>query len=192
LRRNTNIDPFEQGWLVISVPSDKSLRTQRFEQWIPLARIAVRQSLRLHWNDSLEIYSYVPTIPLAEALAIEARRAGSDTHITLMTDDLWFTSMQELPIRWLRAASEVEVAINRAITAYVYLGGPQDARRMQSISPEKFNANAIGNLRQDEPRRKRRVRNIDLPIGRVCQERAEAYNLNYELWQNSYNASLST
>jgi leucyl aminopeptidase (aminopeptidase T) len=173
------------------VEPDRSQRIQGFEQWIPLARRVVRQSLRLHWNDALEIYSYVPTIPLAEALALEARRVGSDTHITLMTDDLWFTSMQELPLRWLRAASKVEIAINRAITAYVYLGGPQDARRMRSIPPQKFNANAMGNLRQDEPRRKRRVRNVDLPIGRVCPERAEAYNLNYELWQKSYYASLA-
>jgi leucyl aminopeptidase (aminopeptidase T) len=172
-------------------PNQSLLRAQGFERWIPLARLVVRQSLRLHWNDVLEIYSYVSTIPLAEALAIEARRVGSDTHITLMTDDLWFTSMQELPAKWLRAASEVEVAINKTITAYVYLGGPQDARRMQGIPAEKFNANAIGNQRQDEPRRRRRVRHIDLPIGRVCRERAEAYGLDYELWQKSYNASLA-
>jgi leucyl aminopeptidase (aminopeptidase T) len=172
-------------------PSNESVAGYAFERWIPLARMVVRQSLGLRWNDVLEIYSYVSTIPLAEALAIEARRVGSDTHITLMTDDLWFTSMKELPTKWLKAASEVEVAINKAITAYVYLGGPQDARRMQEIPAEKFNANAIGNQRQDEPRTKRRVRHIDLPIGRVCRERAEAYGLDFELWQKSYNASLS-
>lgn len=139
----------------------------------------------------LEIYSYVPTIPLAEALAIEARRAGSDTHITLMTDDLWFTSMQELPVRWLRSPSQAEIAINRAVTAYVYLGGPRDARRMRNIPPEKFDANAMGNIRQDKPRKRRNVRHVDLPIGRVCPERAEAYGLDYSLWQKSYYAALA-
>ncbi len=138
----------------------------------------------------LEIYSYIPTIPLAEALALEARRAGSDTHITLMTDDLWFTSMQKLPARWLREPSRAEIAINKAITAYVYLGGPQDARRMRTIPPGKFEANAIGNLRQDEPRKGRKVRHIDLPIGRVCPERAQAYGLNYQLWRKNYYAAL--
>jgi leucyl aminopeptidase (aminopeptidase T) len=162
-----------------------------FERWIPLARKVVRQSLDLRWDDVLEVYSYIPTIPLAEALALEARRAGSDTHITLMTDDLWFTSMQELPAKWLRAPSPVEIAINRAITAYIYLGGPRDARRMQNIPPEKFDANSLGNVRQDEPRRKRRVRHIDLPIGRLCPERAEAYGLDYELWRKSYEAALA-
>ena len=68
--------------------------TPPFEQWIPLARQVVRTSLGLGWKDVFEIYTYIPTIPLAEALALEARRAGSDTHLTLMTDDLWFTSMQ--------------------------------------------------------------------------------------------------
>jgi hypothetical protein len=164
---------------------------QPFELWTSLAKKVVHQSLALRWNDVLEIYSYVPTIPLAEALAMEARRAGSDTHITLMTDDLWFTSMQELPLKWLRAPSLAEIAINKAITAYVYLGGPRDARRMRTIPPEKFDANAMGNIRQDKPRMKRRVRHIDLPIGRVCPERADAYGLDYELWQKSYNAALA-
>jgi len=162
-----------------------------FERWIPLARQVVRRSLRLGWEDVFEIYSYIPTIPLAEALALEARRAGGDTHITLMTDDLWFTSMRELPIRWLRAASPVELAINQAITAYIYLGGPADARRMREIPPEKFDANAMGNVRQDEPKRRRRVRSVDLPIGRLCPERAEAYGLDYEQWRRSYEAALA-
>jgi leucyl aminopeptidase (aminopeptidase T) len=162
-----------------------------FERWIPLARQVVRKSLGLRWDDVFEIYTYVPTIPLAEALALEARRAGSDTHITLMTDDLWFTSMQELSTRWLRLASPVEYAIHGAITADVYLGGPADARRMRDIPPEKFDANAMGNQRQDEPLRKRGVRHVDLPIGRVTRERAEAYGLDYDRWDASYRAALA-
>lgn len=174
--------------LASTEPSGKS---PEFEQWIPLAKRVVQESLALGWNDSLEIYSYIPTIPLAEALSLEARRMGSDTHITLMTDDLWFTSMQELSIRWLRTPSQVEIGINKAITAYVYLGGPRDARRMQTIPPEKFTANSIGGFKQDAPMGKRRVRTIDLPIGRVCPERAEAYELDYDRWKKSYNAALA-
>src|SRR2546428_703242 len=127
-----------------------------FQQWIPVAKQVVRRTLGLRWRDVLEIYSYIPTIPIAEALALEARRAGSDTHITLMTDDLWFTSMKELTAQWLRTPSPVESAINGVITANVYLGGPADARRMRDIPPEKFEANSIGGARQGEPRRARR------------------------------------
>jgi aminopeptidase len=162
-----------------------------FMKWIPLAKQVVQRTLGLGWKDVLEIYSYIPTIPLAEALALEARRAGSDTHITLMTDDLWFTSMEDLPTRWLREPSQVELAINKTVTAHVYLGGPADARRFSSIPLDKFDANAIGNLKQDEPRQRRRVRQVDLPIGRVCQERAEAYSLDYPRWRQSYEAALA-
>jgi len=161
-----------------------------FEQWIPLARQVVRTSLSLGWEDVFEVYTYVPTIPLAEALALEARRVGSDTHLTLMTDDLWFTSMRELSTRWLRQPSPAEFAINAAITADVYLGGPADARRMRDIPPQKFEANSVGGIRQDEPKRRRRVRHVDLPIGRVTPERAEAYGLDYERWNASYHAAL--
>jgi leucyl aminopeptidase (aminopeptidase T) len=160
-------------------------------RWIPLAKQVVERTLGLRWKDVLDIYSYVPTVPLAEALALEARRAGSDTHITLMTDDLWFVSMEELPARWLREPSQVELAINKTVTAHVYLGGPADARRFSSIPLDKFDANAVGNLKQDEPRHGRRVRQVDLPIGRVCPERAEAYGLDYPRWRESYEAALA-
>ncbi len=162
-----------------------------YERWIPVARQVVRRTLRLGWDDVFEIYSYVPTIPLAEALALEARRSGSDTHVTLMTDDLWFTSMQELPTRWLRSASPAEHALNKTITAYIYLGGPADARRFRGIPSEKFSANAMGGMRQDEPLDRRKVRQVDLAIGRVTPERAEAYGLDFARWRKSYEAALA-
>jgi len=99
--------------------------------------------------------------------------------------------MEELPVKWLRAPSPVETAINKAITAHIYLGGPQDARRMRTIPPEKFDANSIGGLKQEKPRNTRRVRLIDLSIGRLCPERAEAYGLNYDLWKENYEAALA-
>jgi len=168
-----------------------SVEPGAFEHWTELARQVVRVSLRLGWSDVFEIYTYVPTIPLAEALALEARRAGSDTHLTLMTDDLWFTSMNELPTRWLRAPSPAEYALNATATATIYLGGPADARRMRDIPPEKFEANATGGRRQDEPLRRRRVRHVDLPIGRLTPERAEAYGLDFAEWRRSYEAALA-
>ncbi|HEV8595977.1 MAG TPA: aminopeptidase [Thermoplasmata archaeon] len=162
-----------------------------FEEWIPLARQVVRTSFRLQWKDVLEVYTFPRTIPLAEALALEARRAGSDTHLTLMTDDLWFTSMRELSTKWLSTPSPVEESIGEAITAHVYLGGPGDARRLRDIPAEKFEANSTGGTRQDEPRRRRRVRGIDFPIGRVTPERAESYGLDYARWYRSYHAALA-
>src|SRR2546427_4765884 len=162
-----------------------------FQRWIPVAKQVVQRTLGLHWKDVLEIYSYIPTIPLAEALALEARRAGSDTHLTLMTDDLWFTSMEELSTKWLSTASPIEHAIAEAETAHIYLGGPADARRMRDIPPEKFEANSVGGTKQDEPRRKRRVREVDLSIGRLTPERAEAYGLDYARWRASYEAALA-
>ncbi len=162
-----------------------------FESWIPLARQVVRTSLRLGWKDVFTIYTYPPTIPLAEALALEARRTGSDTHLTLMTDDLWFTSMQELSTKWLSAASPIEHAIAKTETAHIYLGGPADARRMRALSTKKFEANDMGNIRQHEPRRTRKVRDIDLPIGRLTRERAEAYDLDFGRWSHSYHDALA-
>src|SRR5438132_14107725 len=88
-------------------------------------------------------------------------------------------------------ASPAEHAIAEAETAHIYLGGPADARRMRDIPAEKFEANSLGGDRQHEPRRKRRVRDIDLPIGRITPERAETYGLDYEKWYGSYHKALA-
>src|SRR3989454_5635086 len=151
-----------------------------FESWIPLARQVVHTSLRLGWKDVFTIYTYPPAIPLAEALALEARRTGSDTHLTLMTDDLWFTSMEELSTKWLSTASPIEHALAETETAHIYLGGPADARRMREIPPEKFEANSLGGDRQHEPRKKRRVRGIHPPLWRPTPRRAGNDRLHYE------------
>src|SRR2546427_10282612 len=82
--------------------------TPAFESWIPLARQVVRTSLRLGWKDVFTIYTYPSTIPLAEALALETRRVGSDTHLTLMTDDLWLTSMKVLSKKRLSTQVQAE------------------------------------------------------------------------------------
>src|SRR2546429_7242006 len=155
---------------IMMAPRRNAPTDPAFAQWIPLARQVVRTSLRLGWKDVFTIYTYPPTISLAEALALEARRVGSDTHLTLMTDDLWFTSMQELSTKWLSTASPAEYAIAEAETAHIYLGGPADARRMRDIPPEKFEANSLGGDRQHEPRRKRRDQGIDMPILRIITE----------------------
>src|SRR5256712_2274320 len=162
-----------------------------FESWIPLARQVVHTSLRLGWKDVFTIYTYPPTIPLAEALALEARRAGSDTHLTLMTDDLWFTSMEELSTKWLRTASPIEHAIAEAETAHIYLGGPADARRMRDIPPEKFEANSLGGDRQHEPRRKRRGRGIGPPLGGLTPGRARTHRPHQEQKEGSHHKKLA-
>src|SRR5256886_3608506 len=162
-----------------------------FTQWIPLARQVVRTSLRLGWKDVFTIYTYPPTIPLAEALALEARRAGSDTHLTLMTDDLWFTSMEELSTKWLSAASPIEHAIAEAETAHIYLGGPADARRMRDIPPEKFEANSLGGDRQHEPRKKRRGPGLPPPLGGPPPGGAETHWLHYAKRDNSHQKALA-
>src|SRR5438132_13644245 len=87
-------------------------------------------------------------------------------------------------------ASPAEHAIAEAETAHIYLGGPADARRMRDIPAEKFEANSLGGDRQHEPRRRRRVRDIDLPIGRLTPERAETYGLDYASWSRSYHDAL--
>src|SRR5256885_7334166 len=72
----------------------------------------------------------------------------------------------------------------------IYLGAPPAARRMKDIPPEKFDANALGGSRQHEPRRRRKVPFVDLPIGRVTRERAEAYGLDFAKWHLNYHAAL--
>src|SRR3989441_10462827 len=99
--------------------------------------------------------------------------------------------MEELSTKWLSTASPIEHALAETETAHIYLGGPAAARRSGDIQPEKFEASSSGGDRQHEPRKKRRVRAIDLPIGRLTPERAETYGLDYEKWYSSYHKALA-
>src|SRR5438132_13335069 len=111
-----------------------------FAQWIPLARQVVRTSLRLGWKDVFTIYTYPPTIPLAEALALEARRVGSDTHLTLMTDDLCFTSLHGRSTKWLSSAAPAGRPRAEAGTGHIYLRGPAGRSPIRSIRPGRLEA----------------------------------------------------
>ncbi len=162
-----------------------------FERWLPLGRQIARRSLRLVPRDVLEIYCYPPAIPLAEAIALEARRIGSDTHITLMSDDLWFTSMEFLPRSWLEAPSPAERAISTVATASVYVGGLGDAAKLQRVPDAKLRANGVGGTKQDAPRQKRRgFRHLAIPIGWVSEGRASVYGLDLRRWRAGFEAAL--
>src|SRR2546430_13280281 len=94
--------------------------------------------------------------------------------------------MEELSTKWLSTASPIEHAIAEAETAHIYLGGPADARRMRDIPPEKFEANSLGGDRQHEPRKKRRGRGTDLPLGGPPPGGGGAYGPAYQKWESSY------
>ncbi len=164
--------------------------TPAFTPWLPLARQIARHSLHLTDRDGLEIYCYPPQIPLAEAIALEARRLGSDTHMTLMSDDFWFASMKFLPTKWLAAVSPADRALSAVGTAFVYVGGLADAAQLQRIPAARLAANGAGGEKADKLRRRPGVRELSLPIGWVSPERATAYGLHYPRFRKGFEQAL--
>lgn len=161
-----------------------------FTRWLPLARQIARRTLRLTERDVLELYVYPPAIPLAEAIALEARRLGSDTHMTLMSDDFWFASMEFLPTRWLEGVSPADHALSAVGTAFVYVGGLGDAARLQRIPAARLAANGVGGSKADKMRRRPGVRELSLPVGWVSPQRAAAYDLNYARLRRGFEQAL--
>jgi leucyl aminopeptidase (aminopeptidase T) len=157
---------------------------------VSLAERVARDTFALRERDVMEVYCYPHTIPLAEALALAARRRGSDTHLTLMSDDLWFTSMEFLPVKWLKAPSPVEVAISGAVTADVYVGSLTNPARFSEIPLKKITANSIGGEKQNLLRRRHKVRNLVLPVGMVTEARAQRFGLSLARWRAGFEAAL--
>src|SRR5256712_8179379 len=108
-----------------------------------------------------------------------------------MTDDLWFTSMEELSTKWLSTASPIEHALAETETAHIYLGGPADARRMREIPPEKFEANSLGGDRQHEPRKKRRGPGNRPPLSGPSPARAPTHRLDPPQMDSKHHTTLA-
>ncbi len=161
-----------------------------FARWLPLARQLTRTTVPLAEKDVVEIYTYPGALPLAEAVAFEARRRGSDTHITMMTDDLWFASMDALPRTWLEGASPAEQALAAVKTVDFYIGGLSDGPRLQRLPWARVVANSVGGAKTDAAARKRRVPEIVVPSGWVSPQRAEAYGLHFARWRTAYETAL--
>lgn len=150
-----------------------------------ISQNVVNQALRIKEEDVVHINASKHMLGLAEELAIECRKAGAETTTMYWSELVWYWSLENLPIDWLRGASKTDLAMLDVATAVINMAGAADPRPMQKIPPDRWQANAEG---ADFSYRKaidRKVRSATLAIGTVTPQRARAYGFNYPAWKRT-------
>jgi leucyl aminopeptidase (aminopeptidase T) len=150
-----------------------------------IAENVVKQALRIREEDVVHITASKHMLGLAEEMAIECRKAGAETTTVYWSEPVWYWSLENLPLDWLRGASKTDLTLLDVATATITIAGAADPKPMGKISAERWQANSEG---ADSAYRKaveRKVRDATLAIGAVTPQRARAYGFNYSAWKRS-------
>jgi leucyl aminopeptidase (aminopeptidase T) len=164
----------------------------RFSLVSKIAENVVKQTLRIREDDVVHITAAKHMLGLAEELAVECRKAGAETTTMYWSEPLWYWSLENLPVEWLRGASKTDLTLLDVATATITMAGSADPRPMGKISPERWQANAEGADVWYRKAIERKVRNATLGISVVTPQRARAYGFNYSAWKRSTENALKT
>lgn len=105
-----------------------------------IPRLIVRDCLRVREGEMVHISSWPYAMDLASQIAIECFESLAVPLITLTTEELLEWALTEAPVEALRIVPEHEVAIAKAVGAYVHISGPADPSIMARASSDRFRA----------------------------------------------------
>jgi aminopeptidase len=143
----------------------------------------VKTCLRVDENDRVCIFAWRHMLDLAEALAIQCRRAEADVHTEFITDDMWYDSVINNSIDYLESPDRFELAIAGVATVAIFISGPEDPERLKGVSAERWMAMSRADRPSYEKFRERRVRMVEIGLGYVTPQRAKTYGFDYEIWK---------
>jgi leucyl aminopeptidase (aminopeptidase T) len=129
-------------------------------------------------------------LDLADEIAMECRRAGAETTTVCWSEPVWYSSLRELPLDWLRGASKTDLALLDVGTARVNLAGPADPGPMVKIPSERWAANSEGADYAYRRYAERKPRSATLALTWVTPQRARSYRFSYSTWRRATEAAL--
>lgn len=155
-----------------------------------IAKNVVNQSLRIREDDVVHITASKHMLDLAEEIAAECRRAGAETTTLYWSEPVWYSSLRELPLDWLRGTSKTDLALLDIATANINLAAAMDPAPMAKISSERWAANSEGAdyTYRKYAERKPRTANLTLPL--VTPQRARSYRFSYSAWKRATESAL--
>lgn len=157
-----------------------------------LAKIVVKDSLKITPRDVVTITTWDHTIDVANAMAVECFKQGADAMISLWTDEYYYGLLRELSEESLKIPSQICKAFTEAETATIYMFGPKNPEGLKKVSPSKVNAWSEGERKGHYPRNiERKIRNVGIPLGLLTPERAKVYGFNFEKWKKVLNTALT-
>jgi len=155
-----------------------------------IAQNVVNQSLRIREDDVVHITTSRHMLDLAEEIAMECRRAGAETTTLYWSEPVWYSSIRELPLDWLRGASKTDLALLDIPTANINLAAATDPAPMAKIPSERWAANSEGADYSYRKYAERKLRTANLALPLVTPQRARSYGFSYSAWKRATESAL--
>ncbi len=148
-----------------------------------LADRVVNTSLRIQPDDTVLINTWQHTIPLANDIAYECKKAGAQPITLLDTDELTWKILTKIPIEYLRKRDRHVLRMLDETKACVFINGPEDPITYRKVSGERVAAQFENFQAFSEKLREKKIRTAYLSIGQVTKPRAKTYGYNYAQWK---------
>lgn len=145
----------------------------------------VNTCLRIGKNDRVTIYSWRHMIDLAEAFAMECKRNGAHALVTLLSDDMWYDAVTNLPLDFVTIPDPFSLALADVATANIFFSGPENPERMKGVPAERWVALSRADRPYYEKIIQRKVRTTVLELGHVTPQRARNYGFDYKAWDKN-------
>ncbi len=147
-----------------------------------IARRVVHGSLKIHEDDMVLIETWQHTLGLASEIALECYKTGAKPLVTLLTDELWWNTLDNIPEMYIRKTSRHMLNAMDSTTAWIGLGGPQDPTKFRQVASSRLESFAEADRPVLDRAFEKKVRTAELILGQVTPERARVYGFNYEQW----------
>ncbi|MFQ5918876.1 MAG: aminopeptidase [Thermoplasmata archaeon] len=157
-----------------------------------LAEQVVKKTLALREGEEYYIFTWQHTIPFADALFVEASKAGAHAHVELITDESYRRYLSEVPEEFIRQPSPLSLKAYDSLDAMTYLGGPEDPAIFDDMPPEKMSAMSEAEKPLTDKSLERKIRGAGIDVGQVTPQRAEKYGVDFEAWSASVNEALES
>ena len=151
----------------------------------------VKTCLRVRKGDKVTIDTWQHTLDLAEAFTIECRRAGALTHTEIFTDEIYYDTLLNRPLEYLKTTNPFGLATLDVATASIFITGPQNPERMKTVPAERWDAMFKGEKPSYDKFLEKKIRSIGILLGHVTPQRAKTYGFSYAAWKRNTNAALA-
>lgn len=147
-----------------------------------VARRVVHGSLKIHEDDMVLIETWQHTLGLASEIALECYKTGAKPLITLLTDQLWWDTLDQVPEQYIRKISRHVLNAMDSTTVWIGLGGPQDPTKFRDMASSRLESFTEADRPVLDKAFEKKVRTAELILGQVTPERAKVYGFDYEHW----------
>ncbi len=150
----------------------------------------VRTCLGIGKDDKVAIFAWRHMLDLAEAFAMECKKAGAHAIIKLSSDSMWYDVVNNLPINYLETPDPFNLALAGVATAIILITGPENPERQKEVPAERWMALTRADRPYYERILERKVRMAKIMLGYVTPQRGKTYGLDYRAWEKNVKQSI--